>query len=302
MSWLRKLQAVSITAVFLALTVLAVAPQATAQLAQTTMVITEVGSPTTPIRPEVDNPQFTSAAAANSNLKVDFTFNCPTYVIITGSTSVILPIAPSPTAASYPGSGSFNIAVTRAAPGLQQLPCTVTATATSLNAQYPAASSAPTPFSVSADYYALVQATVNTLLKQAGPQKQVPFQVDLTNFGNARTKISFELISEPKSGRWQPLVPTQLYLESPNSGLTPTQNQATFTVSTTYKNGWNNIEGSFQVNMKSEAADVPEKPGDEQLMNFVVRVRGVYVPTLEPLLMLGALVGSAFVARLARKE
>lgn len=296
---------------FLALLVAAsFVPLASAQATQT--FITKVSPPTSPIQPEIANPAltvevkyqvesapFTGVGAVSPNLKVDIAFTCPAYVVITGPASITMTVTPGQETA-FTETGSFNVAVKRTAPGLEQIPCTVKATANALG-QLESSSSADTRFSVSADYYSLLQATVSKQLQQSGPYKNVPFQMDITNFGNARTQINFELVTEPKGGKWNVILPTQMILESPNTGLTPTQGQATMTVSTTYKNGWNNEQGSYTININSVAADDVSKPGNELQTNFLVRVRGVYVPSLEPVLMLGALIGSAMILRL-RKE
>ena len=313
MSLIRKMQAATFVAILAAVVV---STQAAAQAANPGMTITDVVEPTAPIKPEIENPQITvkytytldtqvhtGATAANGNLNIDFKFTCPPYVVVTGATTVVKQVTPSttPGTSSYPDEAKFNIAIKRTAPGLEQIPCTVTATAKALG-QIPQVSSSATPFSVSADYYSLLQATVQSQLKQSGPYKQVPFQIELTNFGNARTQVRFELTNEPPGGKWDAILPTQLILESPNTGLTPTQGTATLTISTTYKNGWNNEQGAYGIAIKSVAADSPDKVGNELSTNFLVRVRGIYVPSLEPVVMLGALLGCAFLLRLRKDE
>lgn len=289
----------------------AMVPMASAQDTSTT--IDKVTPPTTPIRPEIDNPTlkvdvtyivnnpgFTVQGGVIPNVKIDVTFKCPAYVVITGPTSIFAQVTPGQDN-TFPATGQWNIAVKRTAPGLEQIPCTAKATAATTQ-QLTTSSSQDTPFSVSADYYSLLQATVSKQLQQSGPYKNVPFQIDLANFGNARTQISFETVTEPKGGKWNAILPTQMILESPNTGLTPTQGTATMTVSTTYKNGWNNEQGGYTIKIKSVAADAPDKVGNELQTNLLVRVRGVYVPSLEPVLMLGALLGSALILRLRKED
>lgn len=313
MSLIRKLQAITFVAI---LATVVVSTQAAAQAANPGITVSDVVEPSGPVKPEIENPPITvkytytldtqahtALTAANGNLNIDFDFNCPAYVVVTGATTVVKAIAPSQQAgtSSYDGEAKFNVAIKRTAPGLEQIPCTVTATAKALG-NIPQVSSSATPFSVSADYYSLLQATVASQLKQSGPYKQVPFQIELTNFGNARTQVNFELTNEPSGGKWDAILPTQMILESPNTGLSPTQGTATLTVSTTYKNGWNNEQGAYAIAIKSVAADSPDKVGNELATNFLVRVRGVYVPSLEPIVMLGAILGSALVLRMRNQD
>lgn len=248
-----------------------------------------------------------TGTAASQAVTVTFTPTCPTYILVVGPETKIINLPPQGVAQNnFQGEvqAQFAVTVTREAPGLKTLTCSMEVTASEL-----AATAAPAPppvkqsFSLIADYYALVQAKVNSKLKTAGPQKNVPFDIELSNFGNARTQVSFEVGERPSGKRWNALLPDNLILDSPNGGGEgKTSDTTTFTVATTYKNGWNNEQGAFQVIMKPSSADQPEKVGNPITANVLVRVRGVYIPTLEPLLMLGAVLGVALVARLSRDE
>jgi hypothetical protein len=138
-------------------------------------------------------------------------------------------------------------------------------------------------------------------LKQAGPQKQVPFELEVTNFGNARTQYLFEITNSP-GGKWNALPPEVMLLDSPNSGQGTPTNTATFTVATPFKNGWNNAEGAYTITIKPSAADDPEKVGNPLTANVLVRVRGVYVPGVEPFVMVAAVLGAALVLRARKAE
>ena len=292
-----------------------IGPLAAAQA--TTTLIESVAAPTQPIKPEIENPQITvkvkyqienpattPLSQVQPNQKIGITFNCPPYVVITGPSDITIGLGgTTPNQATFNGEGKFNVAIKRTAPGLEQIRCTAKASAgAGGGGQLQPSASTDYPFSVSADYYSLLQATVAKQLQQSGPYKNVPFVMDITNFGNARTQVNFELVSEPKGGKWNAILPTQMILESPNTGLTPTQGQATMTVSTTYKNGWNNEQGSYTIKIISAAADAPDKTGNELQTNFLVRVRGVYVPSIEPFVMVAAILGTALVLRLRKEE
>jgi hypothetical protein len=246
-----------------------------------------------------DDPAFTPSGVVTANVVIDLPFQCTNGVIISGPTSVVKQIVQPPAATT--GSATFQVSIPRTAPGLQALQCTLKAKAEGLNAATTQSPESAFPFTVTADYYSLNQVKLATKLKQSGPQKQVPFEMEVTNFGNARTSYIFELGNGP-GGKWQAILPEVLLLDSPNSGQGSPTNTAVFTVATPYKNGWNNIQGSYQIIVKPSAADDSTKTGNPLTANMLVRVRGVYVPGLEPTVMLAALLGSALVLRLRKLD
>lgn len=278
-----------------------------------TIKVDRISVPATPIKPQIENPTFsvdftytlpsqafTVGGAATSQVTVYMVFQCQNGVTITGPGATQVTITP-PTVAS-PGKGNFQVSIPRTAPGLQALPCNLKIRADSPNAGIPAVNEQTVPFTVTADYYSVNQVKLASKLKQSGPQKQVPFEMEVTNFGNARTQYTFEIGAEPSKGKWNAILPEVLLLDSPNSGQGSPTNTAVFTVATPFKNGWNNEEGSYQIVIKPSAADDPSKAGNPMTANMLVRVRGVYVPGLEPFVMLGAVLGSALLLRLRKDE
>jgi hypothetical protein len=289
-----------------------VAAQGGAPTSQIT--VQKVGVPAVPIKPQIENPAFTvdftyslsnpalsTTGTATSNVPVTMNFQCQNGVTVTGSSVVIVPINAGATG-SFAGKGNFQISVPRTAPGLQALPCNLKISAGSPNAAVPPVPEQTVPFTVTADYYSVNQVKLASKLKQSGPQKQVPFEMEVTNFGNARTQYTFEIGVEPSKGKWNAILPEVLLLESPNSGQGSPTNTAVFTVATPFKNGWNNEEGAYQIVVKPSSADDPTKVGNPLTANMLVRVRGVYVPGLEPFVMLAAILGSALVLRLRKEE
>lgn len=252
------------------------------------------------------NPAMVGTTAAASSLTITFTPNCPPSILVTGPTTKVMALNPTTQQSQAGGTveGNFLVTATREAPGLKSIECTMTVTAP---AQTTGATTAPPPasqkFVVSADFYALIQPKIEKKLIASGPDKQVPFTIELTNYGNARTQINFEQGAKPSGGNWDILLPDPIILDSPYSGGEgKTVDTATVTVSSTYKNGWNNAKGAYQILMKVASADQPEKKGNDLNANVLVRVRGVYVPGLEPFVMLAAILGSALVLRLQKRD
>lgn len=231
-------------------------------------------------------------------VSVDIT-NCPSYVSVTGASTKVFPY-PEPGTGTPTTTETFTLDVTigRDAPGLQTITCTATITAAAVSGGTVQGDSDTVQFNVRADYYSLIQASVSQKVQQAGPYKEVPFDIELSNFGNARTQIAFEVTERPTGGKWNVAIPDNIILDSPNTGTGSPNDVATFTVTTTYKNGWNNEQGSFTLLLRPTSADQPDKVGNTLSTNMLVRVRGVYVPGLEPIVMLGALAGAGLVARM----
>lgn len=309
---MNKVRSTILVGVALAATALLLLPGVAAQTAPS-MNINRVGVPQAPIKPQIENPSFTldytytlptaaltPVGTVQAGVNIVFTFTCQNGVQITGPASKLQTIQPGNNAATT-GSASFQVSIPRTAPGLQALGCIAKARGDAINNAIPASNEAQFPFTVTADYYSVNQVKLASKLKQSGPQKQVPFEMEVTNFGNARTQYTFELGSEP-GGKWQEILPEVLLLDSPNSGQGSPTNTAVFTVATPFKNGWNNEEGSYQIVVVPSAADDPSKTGNPLTANMLVRVRGVYVPGLEPALMLGALLGSALLLRLRKDD
>lgn len=297
----------------LAATALLLMPAVSAQgVPNSSITEPKINAPTQPIKPAIENPSFTTtfkftlpssaqtAQQATPTVIVNVVPNCSNGVVVSGATQTVVTLTPNQPSSS--GSATFQITVPRTAPGLTPIGCTMRIGSPG---QPPAIAPAPEqtiPFTVTADYYSVNQVKLTTKLKQSGPQKQVPFDLEITNFGNARTQYTFELSNKPTSGKWNAILPEVLLVDSPNSGQGSSVSTATFTVATPFKNGWNNLEGAYQLTIKPSAADDPSKAGNPLTANMLVRVRGVYVPGLEPMVLLGAVLGSALLLRLRKDE
>ncbi|HUR62656.1 MAG TPA: hypothetical protein VM286_09875, partial [Candidatus Thermoplasmatota archaeon] len=139
-------------------------------------------------------------------------------------------------------------------------------------------------------------------IEEAGPQKQITYSIELSNNGNARSNVNFNVVDAHSADGWNPIAPNPILLESKNQGGTSTTKNVNFLVSTPYKNGWNNKETTFVLKIQPVSTNNPELKGNEIQVNVLARVRGIYVPGPEPFLMVIALLGTALVARTARKN
>lgn len=225
--------------------------------------------------------------------------------IITGPTTIPIAIpAPGPTTPPKTGTSNFQIVATSDAPGETPVECTFGAFVEGWGqgAQVPRAVAQPVKVSVQAAYLGLVSASVPVTIDEAGPQKQITYAIKLQNLGNSRTFVNFRVTEGTYTEEWKPVAPTQISLESKNQGGTRTAEDAFFLISTPYQNGWNNDETTFQLIIQPQSTKDPALTGNEVTVNFLARVRGIYVPGPEPLLLVGAIVGSALVLRLRRSD
>lgn len=231
---------------------------------------------------------------------------CSPYILVIGSltTSVQLGAADASSTTPKEGKISFQVALKPDAPGLEALKCdfTLKAGAGYNAATVPESNPLAASFTVKGTYVPLIQANVaNGKLKTTGPQKEVPYQLELTNFGNAKTVVNFRIADEPGGGNWEALAPEQVTLNTEQSGLGNRQT-IPFIVSTTYKNGWNNAVGGYTLELTPVAFIDQEQKGTPTTVNVLARVRGVYVPGVEPFLLVAAVLGAALVARMTREE
>lgn len=280
------------------------------------------GNPTSPtLRPGADtapiemkftyspaNPQLAAGAAtAQPNIAVTATKgDCSPYILIIGSlsSSVTLTQAESAQATPKEVKISFQVGLKPDAPGLEALQCSFSVKAAAGNPaqSLPESNTVTQTITVKGTYVPLIQANVaNGKLKTTGPQKEVPYQLELTNFGNAKTVVNFAITNEPNGGKWEALAPEQVTLNTEQSGLGNKQT-IPFIVSTTYKNGWNNAVGGYTLELTPSAFIDAEQKGTPTQVNVLARVRGVYVPGVEPFVLVAAVLGAALVARLGRNE
>lgn len=222
-------------------------------------------------------------------------------VVITGALSQSFSLPPQSTG-EVKGSSKFNVKVTDQAPGETSVICTFqgkVGAVGGLPATPPSKSNAP----ITAAYYGLISANVPVTIAQAGPQKQITYTLEVTNLGNSESLINVALIAAPEAGeKWQPVTPTQVTLTSPNKGGTSNSATINFLVSTPYRNGWNNKEATFQLEIQPSSVKDPDSKGNTIKVNVLARVRGIYVPGPEPAILMLAAIGTALVARKLRDE
>ncbi len=221
-------------------------------------------------------------------------------VTVTGPLSQLINMAGTGAPnANAEGTSQFNVRASQDAPGETAIKCTFKGKVLGSGAIAPTVQSTQERI-ITVDYFGLISAKSQGRLKEAGPQKTITYDIEVTNFGNSRSNVAFELAQQPK-GKWNPILPEPLILESKISGQGGDVQTASFQIATPFKNGWNNDEGTFTLNLKPSSTKDPNKVGNEVQVNVLARVRGVYVPSLEPIMLVGAILGAAMLARVRRE-
>jgi hypothetical protein len=247
--------------------------------------------------------QQTGAASTTATLTWDQP-QCPAGIVVTGAFSKVVDLSKGSTgtSASVSDSSDFTLTASPDAPGEKPLSCTMKGrvSGSSGGAVDPSGDdTASIPFSVK--YYGLLTATIPTTIAEAGPQKEIRYDITLTNLGNANTNVNFGLAGDAPVG-WSPVPPTPLVIgPSQQAGGSDFTKTVSFLVSTPHKNGWNNDQTAFQLKITPGSTINTDQKGNEIAVNVLARVRGIYVPGPEPFLLVAALLGTALVARTVRK-
>ena len=156
-------------------------------------------------------------------------------------------------------------------------------------------------FSSTIAYRLAIEVKVLGPNKTAGPQKQIPYAIEFTNKGNARTQINFEQNSAPSGKRWDILLPDPVILDSPYAGGGgKTTDTVTITIATPFHDGYVDAMGRFLIDIHIASADQPDLKGETQTIELNSHAQGFYIPGPSPALLLFALALAGIAARRSR--
>ena len=211
------------------------------------------------------NPGAAAAAFALGSTTISWVLGCAEgQVAIVGPSETTITFAAGTT--DYSGTASLSIQATADTPGLRELSCRIEGSA---------GGTVQTLQSTDAnDFLEVVAWNGNVVFaspppRQAGPQKQIPYPIDITNEGNSQIQIQWEVIEA--AGKWAILVPEPITLDAGQSVTTIA------TAVTPFSNGYNKDRESLQIR-----AIVTPVGGDERIATETIAlgatVRGWYVP------------------------
>lgn len=209
--------------------------------------------------------------AATFHIRYDFPATAvavgPTAALVTGDPCLTNPNG------NLESKLTYDVGVTREAPGLELMVGTVTV---ELDDQNPAPDPNGTPLSASTQasltpkFYGKSVVKIAEPIRDVEPGEQVVIAVDVQNFGNARTTHVF-VRDDPSKIDW--IAPEPLILDAPNSGG-QTSGTAYWTATAPSHAGFNNGLSSLEFHVILEATDDPSITETGPSGSALLRVRG----------------------------
>lgn len=306
---LKKFLNVLVAAMLVTTILLSIIPTAAAQSAQLVVELQPSPDKLRPLQGQITIPgkvTYTADQTAQTGIigvPVTLTVrNAPSWAAVTISPqTVIMNFANAQPGASVTATANFNVFVSASeqAPAYQAAPIEIAASA----AQPSAAGASATgqgSIPIQAEFFSIIDVQLAEAIKVDRPQQPVVFPLTITNFGNANTKVSFQVVSQAEN--LEVPVPGDVTLQSKQAGGNQITATVPLTVQTPYKNGYMNEVGSVTYKVTSAYALNPQLKGDESTVSVLVTTKGFYVPGFEPLLLIGLLGLSAVAMRRFRSS
>ncbi|MEA3137087.1 MAG: hypothetical protein QOC71_1368 [Thermoplasmata archaeon] len=239
-----------------------------------------------------EDPASAAAVLAAGNVSIAWSLDCgETGLRLMGDATT--PLSYAPGQSEYTGTAMLAIAASEDSLGDEGLDCTLVAEARGLADATSAASEVL--FHPFVAFQGRIEVTAPAPQRKAGPDKIIPFEVEVKNLGNARTVVVFE-VADPATGKWAFLVPDPVVVERGQS------KSVTFSVATPYHNGPNS--GATDILLR--ATPVSSLDGDIRGPTVEVPLRaafgGLYIPGPSPALLFGALAFAAVAMRGSRRS
>lgn len=208
--------------------------------------------------------------------------------VLVSPASDVFPVPQPPTGANFQATKTITITVTASdqAPAFQADTIEITAQTTGASAggsSFSGKGSTP----ITANYFSIIDVQLAEAIKVERPQTAVAFPLKITNFGNANTKVIFEIIDKTESLKTP--IPNPVILQSKQAGGNQISADIPLTIQTPYKNGYLNEVGVVNYKLASSYALDPKIKGDESSVSLLVTTRGFYVPGPSPIVFLALL-------------
>lgn len=209
---------------------------------------------------------------------VVFSAHGPAYARVTVSPSIVFPEGDC----DGPWTAAVRIAVgfTAEAPALRSVPIEVSARVA--NATEEATANA-TILAVPA-FFSILDVSAAETIRMARPQSVVEFPLTVSNSGNGRTKVLFEIVEAP-DGVSAP-VPMPVIVGARGEG--DSNVTVPFTVMAPWRTGYLNEVGTFTLQATSHLALDPKEKGDVTMVSVILTTRGFYMPATPVVAVLAA--------------
>lgn len=227
------------------------------------------------------------AATALGNTTIAWSLSCPgNQFALAHSVSTAISFMPAMT--QYTGTEQLPIQPHPEAIGLEVVSCTLAAAAGRGQILLEAATERPIDLHVAWHGNLTIEPLGEK--RQAGPQKQTPYPIQVTNHGNARAVVSWSMAQRPGDD-WQVLLPEAITLDVGETEI------VNVVVATPFQNGYNRGDTDFTVRAVASAFADPAVQAEPQDVPLKSSVRGWYVPGPSLGLMLVAVAGAVILTR-----
>jgi len=233
------------------------------------------------------NAALAAAELGAGNATLSFTVLCEHPLAAEPSTQALVL---EPAQDTYEGTATVHVTLPDSVAGIQDVLCDVTGVFQGARGR----SEDTGQVTVPVRYQSAIEAVALTPTRQAGPQKQIPYPVEVTNHGLDRVELTFDVAKKP-GGRWHVLVPERMVLDP---GQTAT---AIVVVATPFENGYVRDDAEFVLRILPAAVgeDAEEAPsGTPVEVPLKAHAEGFYIPGSG---VPAALLGLALLAVLRRR-
>lgn len=139
-----------------------------------------------------------------------------------------------------------------------------------------APSQGSTTVPVQAGFYSVIDAQTPKPVVIAGPQEQIDFPIEVTNFGNGEQTIF--LNTNQKSGGLDIVLPGAFTVSSQAGGDEDNTRTSTVSIQTPFQNGYINQPGTFTLDVSSAYALDQSNEGMSTRISSLVTTKGFFVP------------------------
>lgn len=211
------------------------------------------------------SPAEAAAALGDGNARLDWSLDCGGNVSLAPTQTPVEHVAGQ---SAYAGTARLAVRAAATAPGVEDLPCTLTATLATTGSE-PREATRELPLRVA--YRGELLATAPTNVRAAGPQKQIPYDIEVTNNGNAPTVVTPSLAQVP-TGKWHVVLPDAAVVQ-PGETI-----RMVVMVATPYETGFVTGATGIALRLEPSAVQDPEAVGPAVDVALKAQVKGFYVP------------------------
>ncbi len=168
--------------------------------------------------------------------------------------------------------GTLTVAANDQAPAFTPTPLTIAATLANANPPIRGEGTV----AVTAGYFSVLDIQLAETIKTTAPDTDVEFPLTLTNLGNGKTRVTFEIVEIGNTLTGQ--APSPIELQSKQQGGTQTSATVLLQLHTRAAKGYANEVSVANYRITSALAEDPTMKGDEAMVSVLVTTKGLGTP------------------------